>query len=197
MEKIAVYGGSFDPPHNGHKLLAENLSRFCGADRVIVIPAAVSPFKSGGSASGEHRLNMCKLLFDAPLFQVSDIEIKRGGKSYTIDTLTEIKKLYPDAQLYLFMGDDMLLSFNKWYKFDEILKLCKIVAACRTQKQDKLTLMEEYACEFLGGESNVLLCPYEPFEISSTKVRENLKKGVYEGISPKVYDYIISKELYK
>ncbi len=197
MEKIAVYGGSFDPPHNGHKLLAENLAQFCDADRVIVIPAAVSPFKSGGSASGEHRLQMCKLLFDTPLFQVSDIELKRGGKSYTIDTLTEIKKLYPDAELYLFMGDDMLLSFNKWYKFDEILKLCKIVAACRTQSCDKLGLMEDYADEFLGGKSNVLLCPYEPFEMSSTQVRENLKKGICEGISPKVYDYIVSKELYK
>ncbi len=139
MEKIAIYGGSFDPPHIGHKLLAENLSRFCGADKVIVIPTALSPFKNSGCASAEHRLRMCEILFAEPIFSVSDIEIKRGGKSYTIDTLNEIKKMYPDCRLYLFMGDDMLLSFNRWYKYNEILKLCTIVAACRHHNELNLT----------------------------------------------------------
>lgn len=197
MEKIAVYGGSFDPPHMGHRLLADNLSRFCGADKVIVIPAAMSPFKNSGSATGEHRLEMCRLLFDEPVFQVSDIEIKRGGKSYTIDTLTEVKKLFPDSQLYLFMGDDMLLSFTKWYKYEEILKMCTLVAACRTTDMDKLSPMADYAKEHLGGESNVMLCPCEPIEISSTQVRDELKIGRSTYVSDKVYDYIVSKGLYK
>lgn len=197
MEKIAIYGGSFDPPHMGHRLLADNLSRFCGADKVIVIPAAMSPFKNSGSAGGEHRLEMCRLLFDAPFFQVSDIEIKRGGKSYTIDTLTEVKKLYPNAQLYLFMGDDMLLSFNMWYKYEDIIKICTLVAACRTADMDKLSQMADYAKTHLGGADNVILCPYEPVEISSTQVREELKTGGSEYISRKVYDYIVSKGLYK
>ena len=197
MRKIAVYGGSFDPPHNGHKLLAQNLAEFCGAERVLIVPASSSPFKNGGNASPEHRLSMCKILFDEPIFQVSDIEIKRGGKSYTIDTLNEIKSLYPDAQLYLFMGDDMLLSFAKWYKYEEILDICTLVAACREESLNKLSAMKLYSNELLGGESNVLLCPYKPFEISSTQIRENLKKGITEGVSPRVYDYIVSKELYR
>ena len=197
MKKIAVYGGSFDPPHMGHKLLAENLAELCGAEKVIIIPASSSPFKNGGNASGEHRLNMCKLLFNEPLFEVSDTELKRGGKSYTIDTLKEIKDIYPDSQMYLFMGDDMLLSFNRWYKYEEILNICTIVAGCRESSLNKLSDMKEYADKLLGGQKNVLLCPCEPFEISSTQIREGLKKGVAAGVSDSVYDYIISKELYQ
>ncbi len=194
--KIAVYGGSFDPPHNGHKLLAENLSKYCGADKVLIIPAAVSPFKNGGNVSGEHRLNMCKLLFCDPFFEVSDIELKRGGRSYTVDTLNQVKSIYPDSELYLFMGDDMLLSFAKWYKYKEILKLCTIVAACRTKDAEKLDNMGAYVEQYLGGADNVMLCPYEPLEISSTEIRGNLKKRKGDGLSPQVYDYIVSRGLY-
>lgn len=197
MEKIAVYGGSFDPPHIGHRLLAENLAGFCGAEKVIIMPTAVSPFKSGGNVSAQHRLKMCEILFDSPLFDVSDIEIRRGGKSYTVDTIAQIKELYPDAQLYLFMGDDMLLSFNRWYKYEEILQMCTLVAACRTQNMNKLELMRAYARDYLGGEENVIICSCEPFEISSTQVRDGLKKGISKGISPEVYDYIASRGLYK
>ena len=109
MKKIAIYGGSFDPPHKGHKLLAENLASVCGAEKVIIIPTALSPFKNSSSATAEDRLNMCKLFFKEDLFQISDVEIKRGGKSYTVDTLTQIKEENPEAELFLFMGDDMLL----------------------------------------------------------------------------------------
>ena len=96
MKKIAIYGGSFDPPHKGHKLLAENLASVCGAEKVIIIPTALSPFKNSSSATAEDRLNMCKLFFKEDLFSISDIEIKRGGKSYTVDTVSELKKLYPE-----------------------------------------------------------------------------------------------------
>ena len=194
--KIAVYGGSFDPPHNGHKLLAENLSRYCGADKVLIVPAAVSPFKNGGNVSGEHRLHMCRLLFCEPLYEVSDIELKRGGKSYTVDTLKQVRAMYPEAELYLFMGDDMLLSFSRWYKYEEILELCTLVAACRTKDAELLGNMADYAEKRLGGAENVMLCPYEPFEMSSTEVRESLKTRGSTGLSPKVYDYIVSKGLY-
>ena len=197
MKKIAVYGGSFDPPHKGHKLLAENLSRFCGADKVVIIPTAMSPFKDKSGASAEDRLNMCRLLFSEPLYEVSDIEILRGGKSYTIDTLTQIKKLYPDSQLYLFMGDDMLLSFSKWYKYEEILGICTLVCACRTENLQMLSQMKAYADEFLGGEENVLICESVPFEISSTIVRDEIKNGKSSNVDSVVYEYIISKGLYK
>ena len=132
MAKIAVYGGSFDPPHKGHVLLANNLGDFCKAEKILVIPTAMSPFKNSSGASEADRLEMCRRAFADSRFEVLDIEVARGGKSYTVDTLNEIKKMYPESELFLFMGDDMLLSFNRWYKYKEISELCTIVSACRT-----------------------------------------------------------------
>ena len=196
MKKIAVYGGSFDPPHKGHKLLAENLAWVCGAQRVIIIPTALSPFKSSSSATAEDRLNMCKIFFNEDLFTVSDVEIRRGGKSYTIDTLNEIKKQYPDSELYLFMGDDMILSFNKWYRYDEILKLATIVCGCRTENLQELQNINNYVKKVLHAEDRVLVCESVPFEISSTEIRKSLSDGECTGLSDEVYSYIVTRGLY-
>lgn len=197
MKKIAIYGGSFDPPHKGHKLLAENLASVCGAEKVIIIPTALSPFKNSSSATAEDRLNMCKLFFKESMFQISDIEIKRGGKSYTVDTLTQIKEDNPDSELFLFMGDDMLLSFDKWYCHDEILRLATIVCACRTEKLEELQNMKDFVENVLKAEDRVIICESVPFEISSTEIRSSLKDGVNKGLSEDVYNYIAAKGLYQ
>lgn len=197
MRKIAIYGGSFDPPHKGHKLLAENLASVCGAEKVIIIPTALSPFKNSSSATAEDRLNMCKLFFKDDLFHISDIEIKRGGKSYTVDTLTQIKEENPDSELFLFMGDDMLLSFDKWYCHQEILRLATIVCACRTEKLEELNNMKEFVKTVLKAEERVIICESVPFEISSTEIRSSLKDGVNKGLSEDVYNYIAAKGLYQ
>lgn len=197
MKKIAIYGGSFDPPHKGHKLLAENLASVCGAGKVIIIPTALSPFKNSSSATAEDRLNMCNIFFKEDLFHISDVEIRRGGKSYTVDTLTQIKEENPDAELFLFMGDDMLLSFDKWYKHEEILKLATIVCACRTENLEKLDNMKEFVKNVLKAEDRVIICESVPFEISSTEIRSRLKDGKNIGLSEDVYNYIASKGLYQ
>ncbi len=197
MKKIAIYGGSFDPPHNGHKLLAENLASVCGAQKVIIIPTALSPFKNSSSATAEDRLNMCKLFFKEEMFSVSDIEIKRGGKSYTVDTLTQIKEENPDAELFLFMGDDMLLSFDKWYKHKEILRLATIVCACRTENLKELQNMKDFVKNVLKAEDRVIICESVPFEISSTEIRSSLKESGNRGLSEEVFDYISSRGLYQ
>lgn len=197
MKKIAIYGGSFDPPHKGHKLLAENLASVCGAEKVIIIPTALSPFKNSSSATAEDRLDMCKLFFKEDLFQISDIEIKRGGKSYTVDTLTQIKEENPDAELFLFMGDDMLLSFDKWYCYQEILRLATIVCACRTENLEELQNMKNFVKNVLKAEERVIICESVPFEISSTEIRASLKDGVNKGLSEKIYNYIAAKGLYQ
>lgn len=197
MKKIAIYGGSFDPPHKGHKLLAENLASVCGADKVIIIPTALSPFKNSSSATAEDRLNMCKLFFKEDLFSISDIEIKRGGKSYTFDTISQIKEENPDAELFLFMGDDMLLSFDKWYKHERILELATIVCACRTENLKELNNMKEFVRVALKAENRVIICESVPFEISSTEIRSFLKDGENKGLSEEVYNYIAVKGLYQ
>lgn len=197
MKKIAIYGGSFDPPHKGHKLLAENLASVCGAEKVIIIPTALSPFKNSSSATAEDRLDMCKLFFKEDLFQISDIEIKRGGKSYTVDTLTQIKEENPEAELFLFMGDDMLLSFDKWYCYQEILRLATIVCACRTENLEELQNMKSFVKNVLKAEERVIICESVPFEISSTEIRSSLKDGVNKGLSEEIYNYIAAKGLYQ
>ena len=197
MKKIAIYGGSFVPPHKGHKVLAENLANVCDAEKVIIIPTALSPFKNSSSAVAADRLNMCKLFFKEDLFQISDIEIKRGGKSYTVDTLTQIKRENPDAELFLFMGDDMLLSFDKWYCYQEILKLATIVCACRTENLDELQNMKDFVKNVLKSEDRVIICESVPFEISSTEIRSSLKDGVNKGLSEEIYNYIAAKGLYQ
>ena len=197
MKKIAIYGGSFDPPHKGHKLLAENLASVCGAEKVIIIPTALSPFKNSSSATAEDRLDMCKLFFKEDLFSISDIEIKRGGKSYTVDTLAQIKEENPDAELFLFMGDDMLLSFDKWYCYQEILRLATIVCACRTENLEELQNMKNFVKNVLKAEERVIICESVPFEISSTEIRSSLKDGVNKGLSEEIYNYIAAKGLYQ
>lgn len=197
MKRIAIYGGSFDPPHKGHKLLAENLASVCGADEVIIIPTALSPFKDSSSAAPEDRLNMCRLAFFEKNFLISDIEIKRGGKSYTVDTLKEIKNENPDAELFLFMGDDMLLSFDKWYKHQEILELATIVCACRTEKLEELKNMKDFVKDVLKAEDRVIISESVPFEISSTEIRSSLKDGENKGLSEDVYNYVVTRGLYQ
>jgi nicotinate-nucleotide adenylyltransferase len=197
MKKIAIYGGSFDPPHKGHKLLAENLASVCGAEKVIIIPTALSPFKNSSSATAEDRLDMCNLFFKEDLFQISDIEIKRGGKSYTVDTLTQIKEENPDAELFLFMGDDMLLSFDKWYCYQEILRLATIVCACRTENLEELQNMKSFVKNVLNAEERVIICESVPFEISSTEIRSSVKAGESKGLSEEIYNYILSRGVYQ
>ena len=197
MMKIGIYGGSFDPVHKGHKLLAENLSKEINADKVFIIPAAVSPFKNGAVASDADRLNMCRLAFSDDIFEISDTEIKRGGKSYTVDTIREFKELYPEAELYLFMGDDMLLSFHRWYKYEEILRLCTLACGCRTDDTEKLSEMKAYSQEVLKlKEEEIVICHSEPIKISSTEIREQLKNGSSDFIDEDVYKYIKSRGLY-
>ena len=140
---------------------------------------------------------MCKLFFKEDLFSISDIEIKRGGKSYTVDTLTQIKEENPDAELYLFMGDDMLLSFDRWYKHQDILKLATLVCACRTENLRELDNMKAFVKNVLKAEERVIICESVPFEISSTEIRSSLKDGVNKGLSEEVYNYIAAKGLYQ
>lgn len=197
MEKVAIYGGSFDPPHKGHRMLAENLARACGVQRVLIIPTAMSPFKSTSGASCVDRLEMCKLAFSGELFEVSDIEINRGGKSYTIDTVNAVKERYPDSRLYLFMGDDMFLSFDKWYRHKEIARACKLVAACRTENLGELENMKLFSRDVLGlGADDVIFCENVPVEISSTTIRQNIGKGCFDYLDDAVVRYIKDKGLY-
>lgn len=197
MMKVAIYGGSFDPPHNGHKALAYNLAKACGADKVIIVPTAMSPFKNTSGADADERLQMCRLHFCEECFEVTDIEIRRGGKSYTVDTVSAVMAMYPEAELFLFMGDDMLLSFHKWYEYRKIMDMCTIVAACRTEDMAELDAMKEYTRTVLG-DGCVIICNSIPVQVSSTEIRSLLSKGAEsDKLSPQVSEYIKVRGLYR
>ena len=117
MVNIGIYGGSFNPPHKGHMLAAAQCRAALGLERVIVIPAAVPPHKAlaDGSPDAQTRLALTKLAVRGlDGFEVSDMELRREGPSYTVDTLRQLAAEHPDDTLWLMMGTDMFLSFSSW-----------------------------------------------------------------------------------
>lgn len=195
--RIGVYGGSFNPPHNGHLMLAKELTSKLCLDKLIIIPSNISPQKSdNGNIEPEHRIKMCQILFDEPSFVVSDCEIKRGGKSYTFDTLTDLKKKYAEDELYLFMGSDMFLSFDTWYRYEDILSLCTVCAISREDKQCTKQMCK-YVNEVLKNR-NVIIFDVEPMTVSSSQIRDNIKNGISckKLLDDRVIEYIRENELY-
>ena len=115
--RIGIYGGSFDPVHNGHINAARNFMEELSLDKIIIVPAYCSPFKKGLAVTpSQHRLNMCNIAFgNTEGFEVSDVEILRADEGYMSDTVAQIREQYPDAELFLLLGSDQLLTFQKWH----------------------------------------------------------------------------------
>lgn len=194
-QKICVFGGTFNPPHIGHIRLAVNAADRIGADRVIVIPDCIPPHKQANQlASAEERVEMCRASFDFDdRFEISTMEIDRGSKSYTVETLRELKKQNPDAELYLIIGSDMLDSFTQWYCWEELLSLATLVAASREKGFEPR--LEGFSSE---QKNRVIYLENEPFEISSSEIR----RGIYFGneydnaVSEKTLELIRKRGLY-
>lgn len=199
--QIGVFGGTFNPPHSGHVHLAQALAGALRLDRVLVIPANLPPHKRAQSlASGEDRLQMCRLAFPGALFEVSDLELARGGKSYTCDTLAVLHLQYGNAEFHLFMGTDMLLSFHQWRAPCEILHMCRLGVAARGGPEEYEALEAYVRSGPLGDiRDRVTLCRAQPFPVSSTGLRTALAQGgSVQGLLPQeVAHYIQEKGLYR
>ncbi|MBQ7384976.1 MAG: nicotinate (nicotinamide) nucleotide adenylyltransferase [Ruminococcus sp.] len=175
--KLAMFGGSFDPVHRNHVALCETMIEKIGLDKVIVFPAACSPFKTEAQTEDFHRLNMCKIAFEHHnTVEVSDFEILRGGKSYTVDTLRFLSAEYKDAELYLITGADAFLTLDKWYKAEEIFSLAHILTVVRDD--DDISILKAKAEEYKVYKAKCTLVSTLVGPISSTKVREVLKNGL-------------------
>lgn len=198
--KTGVFGGTFNPVHKGHIMLAEYCMDSVGLDRIIMIPTAVPPHKiSNNLASENDRLNMCKLACRGKEnFFVSDIEIKRQGKSYTYETLTQLKEIYPDDHLYTIMGADMFLTLNRWKNPEIIFEKSSIITIPRDD-ENKLELENFYnkVLKAMGASSVIL--PNPVMSVSSTFIRENLDNFnlISDMLDKGVYDYIIKNNLYR
>lgn len=189
--RIGVYGGTFDPIHIGHLITAQYILEERRLDKILFIPAFVSPHKTQVySTEGSHRIEMVKLAIEGyEKFECSDYEIKKGGVSYTLDTLIELNKTYKNIELII--GYDNLLSFDSWYKPEEIVKLGKLLVLKRKIGGD-INQFNKYF-----GEANFIDSP--SIDISSTKIRERVRKNLpIDFLVPqKVKEYINENNLYK
>ena len=186
MKKIGIYGGTFDPIHNGHILAAENFFNALKLNRLIFVPAGAPPHKHGDyRRHAAHRLEMVKLALSGTPFEVSDFEIESRDKSYTYKTLWHFKSIYKDTALYLLMGDEVYGEFETWRYPGKIREMAKIAVIRRTGgfKEDK----------------SVLFIDEPPFTVSSCEIREKLALGEdISGFVPvKVRDYIEKNNLYR
>lgn len=179
---IAIYGGSFDPIHNGHLALCRACLEHCGADRLLLLPTGESPHRDNtGKTPFHHRFALCRIAAkEIPKAEASDLEQRLGGINYTIRTVLALKEQYPDQPLFLIVGGDMLLSFHRWKEYQAILENVTLLAGARTQKQ--YGQLEEYCRKVLPQYSQIQLVKFTPVEISSTRLREMAGKG--EDLSP-------------
>lgn len=198
MERIAIFGGTFNPIHNGHIRLAGLFREKLSLNRMIFMPTHKTPAKEQTDlASDTDRLEMCRLAIKGENgFEVSDYEIRRGGISYTVHTLRHFRGLYPSAELYFVMGSDMFLTLEKWYCFEEILSLAGILTASRHAEEYARLTQHAEVLEKYGARTIILDAP--PLEISSTQIRNLAKDGkdftCY--LQESVVQYIRNKKMY-
>lgn len=190
MSKVGIFGGTFDPIHLGHLITAQSVREIRNLDKIIFIPAFISPHKSEvKTSSPEDRLNMIKLsVNDISFFDYSDMEIKKGGVSYTVDTLRELKKQYDELEFII--GYDNIFSFHTWKDPDEILKLTKIIVLKRKSSHPP-PFKDEYYRQAVFVETRGI-------EISATDIRERVKNEMPINflVPLNVMEYIYTHKLY-
>jgi len=190
LPRLGILGGTFDPPHNGHIAIARAALKECNLQKIIFIPAKYPPHKPIEKVTSEpDRLNMLKLAVkDHAEFEVSDIELKRDGLSYTIETLREIRKRNPGIEIVFIIGADNISEMESWFKPDEILNTATVVAFNRPGFAP--------AGRF---KSLIKMFKMPPVNISSTEIREKVKAGktVSELVPIAVNDYLRNNSLYK
>ena len=198
MERIGIYGGTYNPPHIGHLRAAEYAIEALSLGRLLLIPTGVSPHKEMAAGAGTaDRLHMLELSAKGiEKAEVSDIEIRRGGRSYTVDTLRAIQAEHPDSELYLLMGTDMFLSFLTWREPEEIMKLATLAVFCRGERGEKARIeAQKLSLESLGARVELVQNPVTA--ISSTDLRRMLVFGCADPfLMPGVDDYIRANGLY-
>jgi nicotinate-nucleotide adenylyltransferase len=191
MSKIGIFGGTFDPIHNGHLITAQSVIEFRNLEKIIFIPAYISPHKQNEqAASAQHRLNMIKLAIDnVPFFECSYYEIKQHTISYTIDTLREFKKKYNEIDLII--GYDNIFQFHTWNEPDEILKLANVVVL-RRKSSHPLEFVDKYV-EF------ATFVQTRGIEISATDIRNRVRDNlpIHYLVPKNVEEYIYKNKLYK
>jgi nicotinate-nucleotide adenylyltransferase len=205
---IALYGGSFDPVHIGHLRIAEDIREEYSFSKVVFIPAYRSPLKPGSRASAKDRIKMLQIaLKDNPFFSIDDIEIKRGGKSFTIDTVQYYREKLNYNPVFI-LGTDAFLSLHKWKKPKTLLKTANFLVVGRGS--DHFYNLKDYIQEYFPNieistskkidtsKTKVYFFNSRRLDISSTEIRDRIKekKSIKYLVIPEIEDYIIKNKLY-
>jgi len=185
LKKIGIYGGSFDPIHHGHLILAREAREDLDLEKVILVPAAVSPLKRrAAAASGDMRLKMLRAAIEGEEgFAIDDCELRRPPPSWTIDTVVEIGKRETDSEIYLLIGEDTVATLDRWRRFDELKEMVRFVVLDRTGSQT--------------------LCNYRivrrKIDISATDIRKRVARGqsIHYLVPPAVEEIIQREKLYR
>lgn len=199
--KICVFGGAFNPVHNGHMRLAYEFDKALNFDKLIFVPTADPPHRTSDEfADAADRINMLKLaVAERNNYEISDVEFSFKCKSYTYNTLVYLKNNYfPTAKFYLIVGADEFFNFHTWYRYKDILKLVTLCTSGRENEGEKHK-MYEYASALEGLDMNRLFILKSPvLKVSSSEIREKIKQGEdTSALLPSgVYDYIKEKGLY-
>ena len=199
MTRIGIYGGTFSPPHNGHIAAAKAFMEQMWLDFLFVIPAAVPPHKEMECpVSAADRYRMTQLAFEGiEGVYVSDMEIRRGGKSYTVDTLRELSG--EDRRLFLLCGTDMMLTLDEWHEADEIFRLCYPVYTRREKDPLLDNIIIKKIAEYQEKYGKIVRkIQMEPFVVSSHDIRKKIEAGesLEDLIPPSVANYIFDNHLY-
>ncbi|WP_457639922.1 nicotinate (nicotinamide) nucleotide adenylyltransferase [Persephonella sp.] len=205
---VGLYGGSFDPVHIGHLRIAEDIREFFSFERIIFIPAYISPLKTASYAPAEDRLQMLRLsIRHNPYFAVDDFELKKGGRSYTIDTFIHYRKrgVFP----FFILGSDAFLSFHRWKSPEKLLETGSFIVVGRGS--DNIEKLREYLSihfpyvnlelsnKLKEQKNTVYFFDSRRIDVSSTEIRQRVKeeKSIKYLVLPQVENYILEKKLYR
>lgn len=192
--RLGLFGGSFDPPHVGHLMVAQDATEALHLDRLLVIPAARQPLKGADQTPAAHRLAMVRACFDgAPNIDVDPVEITRGGLSYMVDTVEEMRRRWPNARLHLLVGSDVVPTLPRWKDPERLLEMVHLVVLYRE------TVDGRPADGEIHGGGQVEWLATRRVDVSSTEIRTRVRDGrSIRGFVPDaVATYIASTGLYR
>ncbi len=202
--KYGILGGTFNPPHKGHIAMATKAMEEFALDKVIWLPTGNSYMKTG-VLEKNHRFEMTKLCTEeSEFFEISDLESRENGPSYSYVTLKKLKELYQDATLCFIIGEDSFWAFDTWKNYSEIFSLANLMVFRRkSETEDRIEeknamLMEKKAYYEEKYEAKILFAELD-VPISSTEIREKVSQGisVSDFVTPKVEEYILTHDLYR
>lgn len=192
MKKVGIFGGTFDPIHTGHLIMAQDAAEFARLDKILVMPSATPPLRDNAPiASGRDRLEMVKrAVAGNPCFEASALDLEANGMSYSIQVVEKIVARHPDDELFWILGADQIAQLDKWHRIDELSKYVKFIALKRPgYSLDSSTTPSSCRIDF---------APTHEFDISASEIRKRLQSGlnVKYFLPPEVFEYIKAGSLY-